>query len=106
MSILQRHAAWHQGRGLRCSPAAQPICYKTHTDSGTAALHLEERLRVALQRSFIQLVQSRTRAIEAGRILENLALLKIFRGGGRGALAELVVTRLHTLLRGHAVCVS
>ena len=32
--------------------AARPICYKTHADSGTAALHLEERLRVALQRSF------------------------------------------------------
>ena len=40
---------------------------------------------VALQRSFIQLVQSRARAVKAGRILEILAMLKVFRGSGRGS---------------------
>ena len=97
MSLLQRSCSWRQG-WVCVKDALFLLLCSIHRCSvpcaaGVACLHLEQQLAAALEDDSAQMAKAEARASESRRVLQVLDSLPLFRGGGRGPLAELVVSR-------------
>ena len=89
MSLLQRSCSWRQG-WVCVKDALFLLLCSIHRCSvpcaaGVACLHLEQQLAAALEDDGAQMAKAEARASESRRVLQVLASLPLFRGGGRGA---------------------